>query len=300
MNHTNVWADSFDSTACAAIGDREALLDGRSDLDQFGIRRFLISPGRVSGLVTARNTGMELQAAITLPILTADQTAALRTAAAQCAHHHSDGPALPACLSEHAFSVDVRLLPNPSELQFVCTCPSATPCRHAAALAHALIDQLRTHPDDLATLRGLRQPVRPPQDLPAAITNANPETMPPARQLSAHHAWAWYRDCPDLSPAPDYSPVVADVPACPSGWSPPPSPAPSAEHLHALIRDAASHAAGFLRSGTPLECAWEDDTLRLTARIPNISIPDIADRLGLDIADLRNRLVEHSSAARRA
>ncbi|MEU0001856.1 hypothetical protein ABZ069_33600 [Streptomyces microflavus] len=290
MSHTSIWADSF-SAAHAAITDREAVLDGRADLDQFGIGHFLISPGRVSGLVTARNTGLELQTAITLPILTADQAAALRTATARCAHHETDESALPACLADPVHAGGVRLLPDPSDLMFICTCPSATPCRHTAALAHALVDRLRTHPDDLATLRGLRQPLLPPQDVPAAAVSTIAGTRP-VKQLSAHHAWAWYRECPDLPPVPDYSPVLPDGPASSSGWSPPPSPAPPAEHLYALVTDAAAQAAGFLRSGTPLECAWNDDAVRLAARIPNTSISEIADRLGLDIADLRNRIAE--------
>ncbi|MFJ9188488.1 hypothetical protein ACIRQO_36230 [Streptomyces anulatus] len=284
MNHTSTWADSFSDAAHAAITDREVLLDGRADLDQFGIGRFLISPGRVSGLVTARNTGSELHTAITLPILTTDQTAALRTSTAQCAHHEADEPALP----DPTHTEGVTLLPDPSELRFTCTCTAAIPCRHAAALTHALIDRLRTHPDDLATLRGLRQQSHPAQDVPAAAGSANTDTRPKS-QLSAHHAWASYRECPELLLIPDYSPVLPVDPG-PPGWSPPPSPAPSAEHLYALVNDAATQAASFLRSGTPLECAWDDDAVRLAAHIPNTSIPDIADRLGLDVADLRNRI----------
>lgn len=294
MNHTSMWADGFGAAARAAITDQEAFLAGRADLDERGIERFLISPGRISGLVTARNTGAELHAAITLPVLTADQAAALRTTTPQCEHLEADDGALPECLADTAHTGGVSVLPDPAELSFICTCPATSPCRHAAALAHALIDRLRTHPEDLAALRGLRQPPHPAQDLPAAGTST--DTRPKTR-FSAHHAWAWYRECPDLPLIPKYLPSLSDEPPGPPAWAPPPPPAPTTEHLHALVNDAATQARNFLRSGTPLECAWDEDAVRLAARIPHTSIPEIADRLGLDIADLRNRITAASKSA---
>ncbi|MER6394061.1 hypothetical protein ABT236_37140 [Streptomyces sp. NPDC001523] len=287
MNHTSKWADGFGAAARSAIADQEAFLAGRADLDELGIERFLISPGRISGLVTARNTGAELHAAITLPVLTADQAATLRTATPRCEHHKADEGALPECLADPAHTGGVSILPDPAELGFICTCPATSPCRHAAALAHALIDRLRTHPEDLAALRGLRQSAHLAQDLPATGASTDPR---PKIRLSAHHAWAWYRECPDLPPIPMYSPSLSDELPGPPAWSPPPPPAPPNEHLHALVNDAATQARAFLRSGTPLECAWDNDAVRLAARIPHTSLPDIADRLGLDIADLRNRI----------
>ncbi|MFD9458788.1 hypothetical protein ACFWBC_37635 [Streptomyces sp. NPDC059985] len=289
-----MWADGFGTAAQTAITDQEAFRTGRADLDEHGIERFLISPGRISGLVTARNTGAELHTSITLPILTFEQAAALRTTTPQCEHHEADEGALPECLADPAHTGGVRILPDPTELSFTCTCPATSPCRHAAALAHAIIDRLRTHPEELAVLRGLRQPSHPAQDLAAA--GANTETRPKT-QLSAHHAWAWYRDCPDLPPIPTYAPSLSKEPPHPPTWSPPPPPAPPAEHLHGLVKDAATHARDYLRSGTPLECAWDEDAVRLAGRIANTSLLDIADRLGLDIADLRNRITTAPASA---
>ncbi|WP_405974831.1 hypothetical protein OG496_43980 [Streptomyces sp. NBC_00988] len=294
MNHASPWADSFGAAARLAIADQETLVAGRADLDDRIIERLWISPGRISGIVTARNSGAELRTAITLPVLTADQVAAVRTASPQCEHHEADDNALPECLADPAHVGGVTVLPDPGELRFICTCPTTSPCRHAAALAYALTDRLHNHPEDFAVLRGLRQPKHPAQDLPTA--GAHTHTGPKNR-LSAHHTWAWYRECPDLPPIPHYSPSLSEEPPGPPAWAPPPLPAPTTEHLHALVNDAAAQARDFLRIGVPLECAWDEDAVRLSSRIPHTCIPDIADRLGLDIADLRNRIAAGRTSA---
>ncbi|AXU16863.1 hypothetical protein [Streptomyces clavuligerus] len=292
MNHPGLWADRFGAAALTAIADPEVLLAGRADLDDRGIENLLISPGRVFGLVPARNTGAELHTAITLPILTPDQAAALRAATPQPDSKGTDDP-LPECPADSGHTGGVTIVPDPAELSFTCTCPATTPCRHTAALAHALVDRIRTHPEDLATLRGLRHPPHPVEPLPTAHTG--PGTRPKAL-LSAHHVWAWYRERSDLPLVPTCLPSLSSEPPGPPAWSPPPPPAPAAEHLHALVNDAAAQARDFLRSGTPIECAWANDAVRLTSRIPRPAIADIADRLGLDIADLRSRITTTTSA----
>ncbi|MEU4486634.1 hypothetical protein AB0H94_17405 [Streptomyces purpurascens] len=294
MNHASLWADSFGAAVHCAIADQETLTAGRADLNDRFIERLWIAPGRISGIVTARNTGAELHAAITLPVLTAAQVSAVRTASPQCEHHEADDNALPECLADPTHVGGVSVRPDPGELRFICTCATTSPCRHAAALAHALTERFLTHPEDFAVLRGLRQPQYPTQQLPVASPRNDTK---PKNSLSAHHAWAWYRECPDLSPIPDYSPSLSDEqPGLPT-WAPPPPPAPSTEQLHALVHDAAAQARNFLRMGIPLECSWAEDAVRLSSRIPHASIPDIADRLGLDIADLRNRITATLTSA---
>ncbi|MEU9269114.1 hypothetical protein AB0E04_27190 [Streptomyces sp. NPDC048251] len=294
MNHASLWADSFGAAARSAIADQETLTNGRADLDDRYIERLWISPGRISGIVTARNTGAELHTAITLPVLTADQLSAVRTASPQCEHHKADDNTLPECLADPAHVGGVTVLPDPGELRFICTCATTSPCRHAAALAHALTERILTHPEDFSVLRGLRQPQHPTQKLP--VTGTRNDTKP-KDSLSAHHAWAWYRACPDLLPVPEYSPSLSDEPPALRAWSPPPPPAPGTGQLHALVLDAAAQARDFLRVGTPLECSWVEDAVRLSSRIPHTCIPDIADRLGLDIADLRNRIAAGRTSA---
>ncbi|MFB6635348.1 hypothetical protein ACFCWY_36200 [Streptomyces sp. NPDC056362] len=287
MNHTNLWADHFSTAASLAIADQETFLTGRADLDKRGIERFLVAPGRISGLVAARNTGAELHTSITLPLLASDQAAGPASPTPHGRNHEPDDAALSDWMTDPDPVRGLNLLPDPAHLRFACTCPAASPCRHAAALAHAFIDRLRTHPGDLAVLRGLRQPALPAQDIPAADRSADTSTK---TRLSAHHAWTWYRECTDLPPIPDYSPPQSNEPPSPATWAPPPPPAPTSEHLNALVNDAAAQAKNFLHSGTPLECAWEADTIRLASRIPHIRISDIADRLDLDIAELRDRI----------
>ncbi|MER6103760.1 hypothetical protein ABT115_15885 [Streptomyces sp. NPDC001832] len=296
MNHTSLWAESFGAAACSAAADQESLIAGRADLDDRGIERLRISPGRISGTMTARNSGAELQAAITLPVLTTAQVAAVRTASPRCEHHdEAAGIALPECFADPAHTGGVAVLPDPDEFRFICTCATASPCRHAAALIHAFTDRLHTHPEDLAVLRGLRQPQHPAQNLPTA--DASTDTRPRA-QTSAHHAWAWYRECPDLLAIPDYSPPLPEEPPGRPAWSPPPLPAPATEQLQALVYDAAAQAREFLRNGTPLECAWDEDAIRLASRMPHSCLSDIADRLSLDIAHLRNRITAAQNQVR--
>ncbi|MEU3317380.1 hypothetical protein ABZ743_32545 [Streptomyces sp. NPDC006662] len=42
--------------------------------------------------------------------------------------------------------------------------------------------------------------------------------------------------------------------------------------------------------GNPLECRWDEDAVRLAARIPRTRVPEVAQRLGIDIAELRRRI----------
>ncbi|MDH6115683.1 hypothetical protein P3T36_007659 [Kitasatospora sp. MAP12-15] len=109
--------------------------------------------------------------------------------------------------------------------------------------------------------------------------------------VTAHHAWAWYREVAEPPLIPDRTPEIPDnqrPAALPS--PPPPTPAPSEEQLVALIRDAATQARSHLLTGEALECVRTDDAIRIAALVPQPRLPEIAERLGLDIADLRTRL----------
>ncbi|MFF1344376.1 hypothetical protein ACFVYT_42455 [Streptomyces sp. NPDC058290] len=56
------------------------------------------------------------------------------------------------------------------------------------------------------------------------------------------------------------------------------------------MRDAAVQAGAFLHEGNPLECRWDEDAVRLAARIPHTRVPEVAERLGIDIAELCRRI----------
>ncbi|WP_052499835.1 hypothetical protein [Streptomyces vietnamensis] len=290
MNRDSLWTAGWESAVRAAITQPDTFLTGRADMDAGGIGNLQIAPGRLTALITGRNSRAELRAAITLPVIPADQAAILDTASPRCPNHHgADSTDLSQCLADPAHTGGVSLLPVADELRFICTC-GMPPCRHIAALAHAFTDRLRTHPGDLAILRGLREPQH---DALAPSTNVTTTK----NHIAAHHAWVWHRERPDQPSVPDLSPTIPDQPPAPPAWSPP--PIPSRDHLPALVADAAAQAAGLLLSGRPLECAWDDDAVRLASRIPHVRLPDIADRLGLDIAQLRERLTRTRSAAAR-
>lgn len=70
----------------------------------------------------------------------------------------------------------------------------------------------------------------------------------------------------------------------------PPALAPEPEQIHALISDAASQARARLRNATRLECGAGEDAIRLAAAVPGIRRPETAERLGIDLADLREQL----------
>ncbi|MFG2394634.1 hypothetical protein ACGFYF_37995 [Streptomyces lavendulae] len=286
MNQTSPWADRFATTARAAINDPDTLRAGRTELDTQGVEHLRLTPGRIFGIMPARGKGSEVHVAILLPVLTAEQAATIRTASRDCAHTAAPTHTLPDCLADPAHTSGVAVVPQPTELRFICTCPADnSPCRHAAAVVHVLTDHLLTHPESLAVLRGLS--TSPAQDIPPAGASSGAK---PRTRLSAHHTWAWHHDFPDPSPAPRYTAAPFEtIPATPT-WSAPPPPAAPTEQLHALVRDAAVQAGAFLHDGTPLECRWDEDAVRLAARIPNTRVPEVAERLGIDIAELRRRI----------
>lgn len=108
---------------------------------------------------------------------------------------------------------------------------------------------------------------------------------------------AWYRECAEPPLLPTHTPQLTDRPVTNLPVSPaPPAPAPQPEQIHALISDAASQARAHLRDATRLECAQHEDALRLAAALPSIRLPETAERLGIDIADLRAQLSEDTAA----
>ncbi|WP_073819129.1 hypothetical protein [Kitasatospora sp. CB01950] len=113
--------------------------------------------------------------------------------------------------------------------------------------------------------------------------------MTASRHLTAHHAWAWYAEA-ELPLLPDHTPALSTdpQPAAPA-WPCPPPPAPAEDQLLALVADAAARARAHLLIGAPLACARDDDAVRLAAAVPRARLADIAERLDIDIAELRER-----------
>lgn len=290
----NAWANSWETAVRTAVSNEAILLAGHNDLTAGGIAHLDLTPGTAAAMVTARHSNEAVHTVITLPVLTDEQVATVRAASSSCGHLQKlRAGELPDCLADPAHTDNVPLAPSAAEIGFVCAC-GTSPCQHAAALALAVTHRLSTHPAEFAILRGL-SPQLMRAEAPASGVDtgvATSRAAPTGRcYITAHHAWGWYRECAELPAVPDHAPSIPDSPvhAAPS-WSPPPPPGPREEQLHALLNDAAAQARSHLLSATALECAWDDDAIRLTVTVPRTRHSEIAERLGLDIAQLRERL----------
>lgn len=286
------WAHTWETVLRATISDEALWLAGHNDLSAGGLTHLTLELGRVSATATDRHHTTPAHPAITLPALTNAQITAWQTASPACGHHQAVRTGkLPECLTNPDHTGGVPIQPASEKVTVSCDCGSS-PCRHIAALTHAVTARLTTHPTDFATLRGLPEHPTPPPgtgtDQPVATTRTTPGGKV---HIPAHHAWAWYRECAEPPLLPTYTPELTDepVPGLPAPAAPP-APAPEPEQIRALISDAASQAWAHLRNATRLECALHEDALRLAAAVPGIRLPETAERLGIDIADLREQI----------
>ncbi|MDT0547667.1 hypothetical protein [Streptomyces lonegramiae] len=292
----NTWAHTWETLLRATINDETLWLAGHNDLSAGGLTHLTLEPGRVSATATDRHHTTPAHPKITLPVLTDAQITAWQTASPACGHHQAVRTGkLPECLTNPDHTGGVPTQPASEKITFSCDC-GTSPCRHIAALTHAVTARLTTRPTDFATLRGLPEhPTQPPAtgtDQPVTMTRKTPGGKV---HIPAHHAWAWYRECAEPPLLPTYTPDLTDepVPGRPAPTAPP-APAPDPEQIHALISDAASQARAHLRDATRLECALHEDALRLAAAVPGIRLPETAERLGIDIADLREQISAHT------
>lgn len=289
----NAWAHSWETLLRAAINDEALWLAGHNDLSAGGLTHLTLEPGRVTATATDRHKATPAHPAITMPVLTDAQATAWQSASPTCGHHQAIRTGkLPECLTNPTHTGGVPTQPEPEEIAFTCDC-GISPCRHIAALTHTVTARLATSPADFAALRGL--PERPPQHRPATSTVqpvTTTRTTPGGKvHIPAHHAWAWYRECAEPPMLPTYTLELTDEPVPPlPAPTAPPAPAPEPEQIRALIRDAAAQARAHLREAAQLECALYEDALRLAAAVPGVRLPEAAERLAIDIADLREQI----------
>ncbi|MEV5778566.1 hypothetical protein AB0L49_46505 [Streptomyces antimycoticus] len=294
----NAWAHTWQSLLRAAINDETLWLAGHNDLSAGGLTHLTLEPGQVTATATDRHHTTPAHPTITVPVLTDDQTTTWQTASPTCGHHQAVRTGkLPECLTNPAHTGGVPTQPAPEEITFSCDCGTA-PCRHIATLTHAVTARLTIHPAHFAQLRGF--PEHPPQPHTPNST-AQPvtttRTTPSGKiHIPAHHAWAWYRECAEPPLLPTYTPEITDEPVPRRPAAVPPAPAPQAAQIHALISDAAAQARAHLRDATRLECALHEDALRLAATVPGVRLPETAERLGIDIADLREQISAYMQA----
>ncbi|WP_328946388.1 hypothetical protein OG259_37960 [Streptomyces sp. NBC_00250] len=289
----NTWARTWETLLHAAISDEALWLAGHNDLSAGGLTHLTLFPGRISATATDRHHTTPAHPTITLPALTDHQITAWQAASPTCGHHQAVRTGkLPECLTNPDHTGGVPTQPTPEEITLSCDC-GTSPCRHIAALTHAVTARLATYPTDFATLRGLPEhPTQPPATGKDQPVTTNRTTPGGKIHIPAHHAWAWYRECAEPPLLPTYTPELIDepVPGLPAPAAPP-APAPDPEQVHALISDAASQARAHLRNATRLECAQHEDALRLATAVPGIRLPETAERLGIDIADLREQIL---------
>ncbi|MFZ3573824.1 hypothetical protein ACOKM5_43500 [Streptomyces sp. BH097] len=289
----NTFAHAWQTLLRATVNDESLWLAGHNALSAGGLTHLVLAPSRVNATATDRHHTTPAHPVITMPVLNDTQATAWQTASPTCSHHQAlhTGDLL-ACLRDPAHTGGVPTQPTQEEISFHCDCGSV-PCQHVAALAHSVAARLTTSPADFAMLRGL--PTAPPRGGTAART-AEPvvttRTSPGGRvHIPAQHAWAWYRECAEPPLISPYVPETAAEPAPPiPAVAAPPAPAPGPEQIQALISDAAARARAHLQSAMPLECALHEDALRLAATVPGVRLPDIAERLAIDIADLREQV----------
>ncbi|GGZ63804.1 hypothetical protein [Streptomyces rubiginosohelvolus] len=289
----NVWAHTWETILRASINNEALWLAGHNDLSAGGITHLTFEPGRVGATATDRHSTTPAHPTIAMPVLTHDQTTAWQSASPTCGHHQAVRTGkLPECLTSPDHTGGAPTLPSLEEITCNCDC-GISPCRHTAALTHAVTARLTARPADFATLRGL--PELSPQHRPATSTDqlvTTARTTPGGKvRIPAHHAWAWYRECAEPPLLPAHTPELASQSdATFPVHTAPPAPAPGPEQIQALIRDAAAQARSHLHDATQLECALHEDALRLAATVPGVRLPETAERLSIDIADLREQI----------
>ncbi|MEV4374566.1 hypothetical protein AB0J71_46450 [Nonomuraea sp. NPDC049637] len=276
------WALAWEMAHKQATSSPATLLQGY-DLYRSGAvpARMNPQPGQISALITTRH-GEPARATIRIAPLTQQEQRALAAALARGRHKNAVVKGqLPAALTDPAHTGDIVIVPGAAHLMFACDCRQA-PCRHTAALGHAVAMRLHANPSLLLTLRGLphRQLTTLLQapDAAGPVTAAVPETpgqhrrppRPAGPYIAAHQA---YRDWDGSAPPPPAREASAGGDASTAGFaslelSEPPAPAPPLHLLRHLVTEASRQAQQLLTEGPLLETDPVVDAVRLTASLP--------------------------------
>ncbi|MGW0444746.1 hypothetical protein ACWDWV_05165 [Streptosporangium sandarakinum] len=276
---TSPWALAWERAHKQATASPATLAQGHTLYLSGGVPARLNSqPGQISALISPRH-GEPARATIGITTLSPAEQHAL--AAALRGSRHKDAllkGQLPAALADPAHTGGVPLAPSAAQVTFTCDCRQA-PCRHTAALGHALTQRLHATPSLLMTLRGLshRQlnSLLHAPDLTIAPTpeqRDSPRTPPrPAGPyIAAHQAYQhWNNTAPPPAPRTN----ATDGEASPQTFThlelpEPPAPTPSLQLLSHLVREAARQAQHLLADNTLLETDPVTDAVRLTASLP--------------------------------
>ncbi|MEU8893717.1 hypothetical protein [Streptomyces sp. NPDC048442] len=300
---SNAWAThTWETLLRAALNDEALWLAGHNDLSAGGLTHLTLEPGRAYATATDRHHTTPAHPNVAMAVFTEAQRTTWQSAAPTCGHRQAIRTGkFPECLSNPVHTGGVPTQPAPEEITFSCDC-GTSPCRHIATLSHAVSARLAARPADFSVLRGL--PEQPPQQSSDASTDqpvTATRTTPGGKvHTPAHHAWAWYRECAKPPLLPTYTVELADSPEPDlQKQAAPPAPAPEPEQIQALVHDAATQARAHLRDATRLDCARHKDVLRLAATVPGVRLPEVAEHLGIDIADLREQISAYTPTALR-
>ncbi|MFE9424270.1 hypothetical protein ACFYNO_15030 [Kitasatospora sp. NPDC006697] len=291
------WAQTWQLAAQQAAAHQHTFLQGSAIHLAGGVGDLNLAPGRATGIVTAHQDE-PARAQLDLVPFTADERATLGTALAAGPHRELLlAGHLPAALTDSEHTGGVAITPDPAHLAFDCSCGQA-PCRHTAALAHAVTDRLTADPALLLLLRGLHGH-RLTQLLHDHAPGARPKHQRQyAAFVPAHQAFqarpATLPSAPAASgPLPEPGTVTfADAPL-----PAPPEPAPELAQLRHLAALAADEARHLLASRGTLDSDPVSDAVRIAAALPPAGkVPDLAHRLGLEPGELRLLLAAHEVA----
>ncbi|GAA2969607.1 hypothetical protein GCM10010519_00950 [Streptomyces lactacystinicus] len=294
MTPNGPWAQAWQLAAQQASARQHTFLQGSAIHLAGGVGDLTLAAGRATGLVTAHQDE-PARARLDLLPFTADELATLGAALAAGPHRELLlAGHLPAALTDSDHTGDVAIAPDPAHFTFDCSCGQA-PCRHTAALAHAVTDRLNADPALLLLLRGLRG-----HRLTKLLHDHAPGARPKRQRqyaafVPAHQAFqtrpAALPSTPAASgPLPEPDAVTfADAPL-----PAPPEPAPALAQLRHLAALAADEARHLLAGRRTLDSDPVSDAVRIAAALPGAQkVPDLAHRLGLEPDELRLLLAAH-------
>ncbi|MFF4924191.1 hypothetical protein ACFY4B_26715 [Kitasatospora sp. NPDC001261] len=294
MTPNGPWALAWQLAAQQAAAHQHTFLQASAIHLAGGVGDLTLAAGRATGLVTAHQDE-PARAQLNLVPFTADELATLGAALAAGPHRELLlAGHLPAALTDSDHTGDVAITPDPAHFTWDCSCGQA-PCRHTAALAHAVTDRLNADPTLLLLLRGLRGH-RLTQLLHDHAPGARPKRQHQyAAFVPAHQAFQARQAV--LPSAPAASGFLPDPDAVTFADAPlpaPPEPAPALAQLRHLAALAADEARHLLAGRGTLDNDPVSDAVRIAAALPGAGkVPDLAHRLGLEPDELRLLLNAH-------
>lgn len=294
------WIDALEQQARL---DPNRLPRGRAYANKGMVYPVTIEPGEAGAYVEG-SRAEPYQAGLGLRTFTDDEWQQLFEVIVAKAEHAAalaDGELDPS-LVDDAAEAGVHILPQPGDIEVRCSCPDwAAPCKHAAALAYRVADELDADPFALLTLRGrTREQVlasvrrlRTEASAGAEARGDDQRTRTPSpidEGIEATEAWSRA-----VAPLPDV-PALRLGPAQPPAHpiDPPLDATFTADGLTTLARDAAERAWEALATDRSLglDAGFDDDVVRraVTAR-QDPGFAEVAERLGTSTTALARKAV---------